>query len=819
MRKLEKKDKYNLLIIIASFFVFLLVIFFNGNGIYGSHMDFSSQHYLIPEYFRTLFYNTKDLFPSYAFNLGDGQNIYNFSYYGLLSPIILISYLFPFIKMIYYLNIVSIILVITSIILFYKFISGYTDNKNIRLISGLLFLLAMPILFHTHRHIMFICYIPFLLMALFGTEKYVKDNKKILLIISTFLIIMTSYFYAVPSIIVIIIYAIYLYIKDNNIKVKELFLKTFKLGLTLLIPVLMSMVLILPSFSAILNSRFEEKGIEIFKMFIPDFSFNNVLYNQYSLGLTSIFIAAISYFIISKNKENKFLAYTFLLIIFFPIISYILNGLMYVNGKVFIPFIPLGIILITELLNNIKDKKVNLKYLLLVFLIISILGCINFNFDRILKYTLIYYLIDLILVVLSLILSSKRNFKYVYLLILMPISLCIIVNISDILESKSLIDNQYDKNIKNEVISLNNNPSIYRTIDETNRFGNFNNIRDISEYKNTMYSSLTNKNYKQFNWYLFEKENPFRNDAIYSDNSNILYNIYTGSKYYIGNNKIIGYKKVGNKTYQNDDVFSIGYVNHNYMSEKEFDSLSYPYNLEALMNYTIINKDISSNYKTNLKEINLKKTSYVLNNDEEKTYNYKLNKTLKSKILIIKFDMDYNETCQVGDTYIKINNNTNLLTCKGWKYHNKNNTFEYVISEENLKELNITFSKGKFEINNIKAYLLDYNYIKDINITHDNLIINKEKTKGDIIEGSINTTGGLLNLTIPYDKGYSIYIDNKKEKVLKINKHLLGTNIKEGTHSVKIVYKSPLLNYGKVLSLLGILLFVIVIVIDKKRSR
>ena len=116
MRRLDKRDYFNILIITLSFFVFIAIILLLGKGIYGSSMDFSSQHYMIPEYLRNLFYETGDVFPSYAFNLGEGQNIYNFSYYGLLNPIILISYLLPFVKMVTYLNIIMIISPILLII-------------------------------------------------------------------------------------------------------------------------------------------------------------------------------------------------------------------------------------------------------------------------------------------------------------------------------------------------------------------------------------------------------------------------------------------------------------------------------------------------------------------------------------------------------------------------------------------------------------------------------------------------------------------------------------------------------------------------------
>ena len=73
-------------------------------GVFGSKVDWISQHSVIPDYFRQRFYATGDLFPDIAWNLGGGQNIYNFSYYGLFSPVILLSYLLPFVEMDHYVH-------------------------------------------------------------------------------------------------------------------------------------------------------------------------------------------------------------------------------------------------------------------------------------------------------------------------------------------------------------------------------------------------------------------------------------------------------------------------------------------------------------------------------------------------------------------------------------------------------------------------------------------------------------------------------------------------------------------------------------------
>ena len=90
---------------------------------YGSTLDWCSQHYVFPDYFRNLFYETGELFPEFAPHIGAGENIYYFSYYGLFSPAVMLSYLLPYVDMKEYIQISSIAEMLISINLFYVFIS------------------------------------------------------------------------------------------------------------------------------------------------------------------------------------------------------------------------------------------------------------------------------------------------------------------------------------------------------------------------------------------------------------------------------------------------------------------------------------------------------------------------------------------------------------------------------------------------------------------------------------------------------------------------------------------------------------------------
>ncbi len=59
-----------LLLLLTVFFCWLFCLRF---GVFGSKIDWISQHSVIPDYFRQQFYDTGNFFPEFAANLGAGQ--------------------------------------------------------------------------------------------------------------------------------------------------------------------------------------------------------------------------------------------------------------------------------------------------------------------------------------------------------------------------------------------------------------------------------------------------------------------------------------------------------------------------------------------------------------------------------------------------------------------------------------------------------------------------------------------------------------------------------------------------------------------------
>ena len=188
--------------------IFVLIRVLHPGTIYGSSGDWLNQHFAIPDYFRMQFYETGNLFPNFAGQIGGGQNIYYFAYYGLLSPIILCSYLLPWVPMITYLQWVSILSVLSATVLCYFFMKKWY-SVPFSFLLALLFLLAAPIIFHSHHHIMFINYFPFLFWALFSVHRCIQKGSSIQLVVAACCILLCSFYFSIGAFLAIWVYGMY----------------------------------------------------------------------------------------------------------------------------------------------------------------------------------------------------------------------------------------------------------------------------------------------------------------------------------------------------------------------------------------------------------------------------------------------------------------------------------------------------------------------------------------------------------------------------------------------------------------------------------
>ncbi len=90
---------------------------------------------------------------------------------------------------------------------------------------------------------------------------------------------------------------------------------------------------------------------------------------------------------------------------------------------------------------------------------------------------------------------------------------------------------------------------------------------------------------------------------------------------------------------------------------------------------------------------------------------------------------------------------------------------------------------------------------------------------GTKIKGNIHSDEScILYSSIPYDKGWSIYIDGERQETFEIAKSQLGVMIKAGQHTIEYSYRPQGLGAGIIISISAVLLFSGYILL-KKRAR
>lgn len=832
---MEKKDYLHVLLL-WMFLIVCVVIFLFPMKMYGSVTDFISQHSVFPDYFRKLFYETGNLFPSLAMNIGGGQNIYYFSYYGFLSPIVLLSYLFPFIPMIDYIMVSSFLSILISVYLFYRLLKNHGFECSVCFWTTFMFACAAPLLFHSHRHIMFVNYMPFLLLGLIGIDLYFKHGKRWLYAFSVFLMIMTSYYYSVGGLLCFVIYGVYVFLKENGFSsIRTFLIDGIRFLVPMIIGIMLASILLLPTIYALFQGRVESSThMDLLSLLIPNLDLDHFLYGNYAVGLSAFALFAWIVGTMCKKKEQIFMGICLLLLTFVPIFLYLLNGTIYIRAKALIPFLPLYCLFIAFYLRDLFDHRFSFRHHFLFFLGICLI-CFGGGYHEWLFY------VDLgicFVVILSYFKFQKKWIVYGLILV----AGCGLLFESNFSEKYILRDNYqkiYSKD-RLELVqdTLNEDTQFYRFLDLDHTLETVNRVYDIHHYQTSLYSSSYNPFYQTF--YQFDIGNPvvYRNQFIMATSNNVMFHKLMGVRYLLSSlgSEPMGYQLVRESEdygiYQNDDVLALGFSTPYVYSLDDYQKLSFPYRNELLLQQIVIDQDVNSSFESSVQEVKLDydyelpDSISVSNHDNivvdvvsKSTVSLRLKEPIDGDILFLRFDVKP-MNCSVGDAVITINGVKNNLTCKQWMYYNGNTTFEYTLSSNDpITSLDITFNKGHYELSDIHSYVLDGSAIEGVANHFDMMDAHMDLTSGDEINGTIDVKqDGWFATTIPYDEGFQVYVDDKEVSISLVNQAFIGFPISSGKHSIRFVYQALWRNYGLIGSGVGVVLFGCLIWFDVRKS-
>lgn len=89
------------------------------------------------------------------------------------------------------------------------------------------------------------------------------------------------------------------------------------------------------------------------------------------------------------------------------------------------------------------------------------------------------------------------------------------------------------------------------------------------------------------------------------------------------------------------------------------------------------------------------------------------------------------------------------------------------------------------------------------------------RVTGDIVMNE----SGILCITIPYSSGWTAYVDGEKQPLLHTNIMFMGLELAEGSHDLELVYVTPGVSYGILLSLAGTAALLAVIWTERRRKQ
>lgn len=830
-----RRTKYVHYAVLTAIYAAVVLLLTHFKYAYGSELDWASQHYAIPDYFRKLFYETGDLFPSFAAHIGGGENIYNLSYYGLYSPIILFSYLLPFVKMSVYIQAVSLIGMWSGILLFYRFMST-KFNRETSFVLSLIYMSASPLIFHSHRHIMFVNYLPFLILALGAVDNYFEKNKKAGLILWTLMIILCSYFFSVSAIIVIVIYGVYRYIELNErFTAKEFFKAGLCFAGRLFTAVLLSGVLILPTLAALLKGRDTSNVAIDFTRFLPSVKLGFMNFSTYAMGISCFGLLSIVSAVLCRSAHRRFLGISCGLTITFPLLVYVLNGTLYFDSKVLIPFIPLVIMLIGFAYTELCERSRSYKLTYMITVAVFVIGIILYD-GRISAFW--FMIADFAMLTVFLVLFNLKAKKMLLWIPMITVSFVSMLFLNHNEHFITLKDLSYENSENFETLAdvISQDDDLVRSSTSVKRRDTVNMIYSMDFYSPYIYSSLHNRAYNNFYFKDIKNENEFRNLAMTTRSSNILFDIFMGNKYLItdGETAQTGYQEVmqsgGLYLYRNEYAMPVGRSSSSLISAEDYQMLNNAKRMEALVKCVVVDGDVSNGYTSTVEPYHtielptderITKTSggYRINSAE----NFKITALLPQKVpsdKIFFFQMNAdNKTGKHDDVKITVNGTKNTLTNPEWKYYNQNTVFEYVLTSENsefLTSLEIEFGKGDYTIGELQAFTMDYPEAADA----DKLEVDKSRTKGDVIAGRINCSeDGYFELTVPYNDGFEITVDGEPQRYECVDKAFIGFPIKAGEHEIVIKFTAPLLHEGIAMSLAGLLICAVMFTAERLKKQ
>lgn len=817
--------------------------------------------------------------PMWDFSMGYGADILStLHYYVIGDPLNLLSvFVTPKYTEFLYMFLIILRLYLAGLAFSYYCLFMKKSQKS-AIVGSIVYVFCGYIIFAGVRHPYFINPMIYLPLLVVGVEKIFQSQSAKLFIGMIALAAISNFYFFYMLCLLVFVYALIRYFDIYGIKnLKNIPLLLGKFILYAVIGVAMAAFILIPVVAFFLGTARSEYKIAFDQIYSLSYYISGILnFNSYNFsGYWAVCsfsaISILNIFVLYIKKKNNTLKIAFIIMSLFlciPFVGYAFNGFSYLSNRwIFGYAFIVGIVTcwtFDDLMSLSKKEYLCLGGLYAIYFILAMCFRETRNLNFIISSFIVLVIMALLL--MNLINRRKNSSMTRGLVYVSIVFLCI----------GSVSINAYFKyspqrlNYIKEYVNLNDGYSIIKNT----RAQQIKKLKDkdFFRYDETAFGKtyLTNAalQQKQHSLSFFYSLGSGFTTEYFTEmqNLNALSSIYTGLNYrsYLDALASVKYfvAEAGKKDYapygfnsivyesddytilKNDFSLPLGYTYSSQISNETYNSLTALQKQQALLQSVHIDgntslpkgelefADRNTPYKIksskgikkteNGFKVNEKNASIVLTFDGEKDSELYLKLNNLSFVPSKNKKGEYLNQSSISITSNNVSNNINLKN----EYHTYyNGTKDFLMNlgylSESRNEVEIKFNtKGQYTCDSLQIYHLSMSNFQDQIYARSENVLENIQLSSNQVTGDISLDSDkFLCLSIPYSAGWKLFVDGENEELYRANTMYMGTPLKAGKHSIKLVYTTPYIIPGCFISIIGISMFGSVIYFEKKKMK
>ncbi len=840
-------------------------IFATANKTFIWGIDGLAQHVVALKYIRNalITFFTTGKFTMMDYTIGQGFDaIGTLNYYGLGDPITLLTVFFPekSLERMYEI-LIFVRMYLSGISVAYLCKTLKKTRISAVLPASLLYAFSTFVLLGGIRHPMFFCGIMYLPLLIAGVEKVIRDKRIGTLTVVVALSFASNYYFMYINTIMAAVYFFIRQVGTYRIEgIKKLCIRIGKIILSYIWGIALSAVIFFPAVYAFLNIARTGTDLANPPLFFPEEYYQKLFagfmtqapsLNEWAVpGIGILGIFSLCVLIAHWKKEDRRLLLGFAVIfimLVFPYVGKIMNGFSYVTMRFSYAMTLVLAIMLVYAIYALQDVQV-IPMLLTGFLFVGMYGYLILNLNHLYKKQLfsVTAVLGFVCIVIMICYLAFRNGKYSKYIIY-AISLVSVASIA--FSCYSFFDIRqhylcYDYVDRGGLTSA-MGPRSVKMMKKSIHDDSFYRVERERDFKNK--STFFGFHQTCFYWSIIPSG---MTDLFVSTGISDYYTTYfmkglekrpgllslASVKYCVDyeKNAPFGFYKIADQTidgkkmylYQNACYLPLGVTYSSYMTKEQYDKLNPAVREQALLTSAVVDEKVEG-IKNNNQVTGIKIMPISVR--EQKKANINNFKIKVRKGAVIEYGFDGEPDSQTYIVFKNIHSKDSDLDRKAASFKGKygngrlrvigDYSARYFHKDGNV--LNLGYSKKpqkKFTLKFYKKrkYILDgayavcvpiSEYLNHINDLRKNTM-QDVKVQRNLITGNIRADKDeILQISVPYSRGYTVFVDGKKTDSFQSGVAYLGVKIAKGNHSIKIKYRTPFLRMGFIVTIIAALLF------------